>query len=352
MQLFGGAAHGDFINADANFCTFDVSLLTMFRAATGEAWNGLMHDLMQQPPDHVSLGLGAVPFFVSYVLVSTFIVLKMMIAIILENFIIALKNDGRSLQLEHADAFVEAWAEFDPQATGRLHVRHLVDVMRRLPPPLGLDPSHYKNRMVLPSHIARYVFQMDLHTHRTNGGPPEVYFKELLACLVKDSYHDDDKDDQPQAHGLHLSLQAQHLEGKASRAWGDVLPPADSKLGKQLHDLLSELNIYREDAPSEEGFLGESIAATIIISAWTSKLRNRLVERRERGEAPGQRLRVRRQLPSASGSTPGSSALSIRDVASQAHAQATSKAAGEAAASAGGAAQRTSAPTSLAHHLL
>ena len=47
----------------------------------GEAWNGLMHDLMQQPADRVSLGWAAVPFFVSYVLVSTFIVLKMMIAI-------------------------------------------------------------------------------------------------------------------------------------------------------------------------------------------------------------------------------------------------------------------------------
>ena len=32
---------------------------------------------------------------------------------------------------------------------------------------------------------------MDLHTHRVRGGPPEVYFKELLACLVKDAYRDE-----------------------------------------------------------------------------------------------------------------------------------------------------------------
>ena len=60
---------------------------------------------------------------------------------------------------------------YDPDATGHLHVKHLADVIRLLPPPLGLDPSNYRNRMILSSHIARYVYQVPqsddpLITHR------------------------------------------------------------------------------------------------------------------------------------------------------------------------------------------
>ena len=72
MQIFGGLPHGEYINSDANFCTFAYALLTMFRCATGEEWNGIMHEAMAS-----SVGPWvAVPYFVSYVLLSTYIVLK------------------------------------------------------------------------------------------------------------------------------------------------------------------------------------------------------------------------------------------------------------------------------------
>ena len=45
MQLFGHIKFGDYLNEDANFCTFGTAFLTMFRCATGESWNGIMHDL-------------------------------------------------------------------------------------------------------------------------------------------------------------------------------------------------------------------------------------------------------------------------------------------------------------------
>ena len=83
-QLFASVRHGEFINEDANFCTFSVAFITMFRCATGEDWNGLMHDAMPDAPQarYCSEEAGdcgswiAVPFFVSYVVLATFIVLK------------------------------------------------------------------------------------------------------------------------------------------------------------------------------------------------------------------------------------------------------------------------------------
>ena len=71
-QLFGDVAHGDFLDDDANFCSFDSSFMTMFRSATGESWNGIMHDVMVTDGDGCSEAEGncgsyvAIPFFVSY----------------------------------------------------------------------------------------------------------------------------------------------------------------------------------------------------------------------------------------------------------------------------------------------
>lgn len=44
MDLFGDIHEGNFINGDANFSTFYISITTLFRCATGEDWNGVMHD--------------------------------------------------------------------------------------------------------------------------------------------------------------------------------------------------------------------------------------------------------------------------------------------------------------------
>lgn len=46
MDLFGELESGEdgFINKDANFRTFYVGIMVLGRAATGESWNGIMHD--------------------------------------------------------------------------------------------------------------------------------------------------------------------------------------------------------------------------------------------------------------------------------------------------------------------
>jgi len=281
MQLFGDTPRGEFLNDDANFCHFGVALFTMFRSATGEGWNGIMHDIVTQSGAG-DLRWTAIPFFVTYVLLSTFIVLKMMIAIILENFVIALKADSNSLQFEHAEYFLEAWAEHDPEGTGRMHVKHLASVIRALPPPLGLDPANYKNRMILPSHIARYVYQMDLRSHRIGSGQPVVLFRELLACLAKDSFREDGSVEE-----------FKPVKAKLSKSWGDVLPPAKSKLGMKLYELLEELDIYRKgEQVDQEGYGGESIAATIIVTSWTERLRDRIAQRNLERETSQRRSQI------------------------------------------------------------
>ena len=111
MHVFANIRRGAFLNDHANFDSFGASLETMFRATTGESYNGIMHDLMVQPPycnpaspygeDEAAGGNGTAThseggncgapaiapiFFTSYILVVQFVMLNLLIAIILDQF--------------------------------------------------------------------------------------------------------------------------------------------------------------------------------------------------------------------------------------------------------------------------
>ena len=97
MHLF---RHVHWADEHADFCTFGGAFLTMFRCATGEGWNSLMHQAMvpSERCSEASLARGdcgswlAIPFFVGYVVLTSFVVLKMIVALIIENFVLSLKQ--------------------------------------------------------------------------------------------------------------------------------------------------------------------------------------------------------------------------------------------------------------------
>ena len=87
MQLFGRVAPGEVLGADdASFCDFGAALLTMFRCATGEDWNLLMHDAAVRPSSGRCTEAGgdcgspwvALPFFISFEILSAYVVLKLL----------------------------------------------------------------------------------------------------------------------------------------------------------------------------------------------------------------------------------------------------------------------------------
>lgn len=80
MDLFGDVENANFISDDANFRSFYKALMLLFRAATGENWNGLMHDCFD------SEGLGAVIYWIVFEVVTHYIFLNVFIAVIYENF--------------------------------------------------------------------------------------------------------------------------------------------------------------------------------------------------------------------------------------------------------------------------
>ncbi len=150
MQLFGHIKFGDYLNEDANFCTFGIAFLTMFRCATGESWNGIMHDCMVTPATHPdAIGCNpdgsdcgspiAVPFFLSYTVLASFVVLNMMIAVVLENFSLSRAANDYRLSPEGAEAFTVAWANYDPYAQGFIDIKKVPALLKELPEPLCVN---------------------------------------------------------------------------------------------------------------------------------------------------------------------------------------------------------------------
>ena len=121
MDLFGQVSirvhtqqvpYGEFINEDANFHSFYQSILALIRASTGESWNGMMHDCMDEQ------GIIAVFFWIVFVLLTFFIFMNIFVAVIYENFQAITSGDSNSevLSLKRRDIknFLNTWSLFDP----------------------------------------------------------------------------------------------------------------------------------------------------------------------------------------------------------------------------------------------
>ena len=123
MQLFGGTPHADFVTVHANFDNVGLAMLTLFRMSTGESWNGIMHDIMENGTDATSRKL-AIPYFISFVVVGSFLILNLFVAVIMENFDDvademdeATKKKAIPLSLDDLQDFSRGWdkyAEHDP----------------------------------------------------------------------------------------------------------------------------------------------------------------------------------------------------------------------------------------------
>ncbi|TRY59910.1 hypothetical protein DNTS_010052, partial [Danionella cerebrum] len=133
MQVFGNIQLNDesHINQHNNFKTFFGALMLLFRSATGESWQEIMLSCLGgkeceadpsisaplTSPDHES-GCGtdfAYFYFVSFIFFSSFLMLNLFVAVIMDNFEY-LTRDSSILGPHHLDEFVRIWGEYDRAA--------------------------------------------------------------------------------------------------------------------------------------------------------------------------------------------------------------------------------------------
>ncbi|KAJ8734234.1 hypothetical protein PYW07_014785 [Mythimna separata] len=147
MQVFGNielTPESD-MNRHNNFRSFIQALMLLFRCATGESWPNIM--LACRKPAKCDIAAGkssneecgstlAYAYFVSFIFFCSFLMLNLFVAVIMDNFDY-LTRDSSILGAHHLDEFVRIWAEYDPNATGKIHYTEMYDMLKNMDPPLG-----------------------------------------------------------------------------------------------------------------------------------------------------------------------------------------------------------------------
>ncbi|CAH6787731.1 voltage-dependent L-type calcium channel subunit alpha-1S [Phodopus roborovskii] len=149
MQMFGKIAmvDGTQINRNNNFQTFPQAVLLLFRCATGEAWQEILlacsygklcdSESDYAPGEEYTCGTNfAYYYFISFYMLCAFLIINLFVAVIMDNFDY-LTRDWSILGPHHLDEFKAIWAEYDPEAKGRIKHLDVVTLLRRIQPPLG-----------------------------------------------------------------------------------------------------------------------------------------------------------------------------------------------------------------------
>uniref|UniRef100_A0A3B3T7U0 Voltage-dependent L-type calcium channel subunit alpha n=1 Tax=Paramormyrops kingsleyae TaxID=1676925 RepID=A0A3B3T7U0_9TELE len=149
MQFFGKIAlvDGTEIYRNSNFQTFPQAILLLFRVTTGERWQEVMMACMSGkqcdaksdplPGEEYNCGTNfAVFYFLTFYMLCSFLIINLFVAVIMDNFDY-LTRDWSILGPHHLDEFKKIWAEYDPEATGRIKHLDVVTLLRRIQPPLG-----------------------------------------------------------------------------------------------------------------------------------------------------------------------------------------------------------------------
>ena len=138
-NVYHDIPHGDFLTRYCNFDTFGYSMLTLFRCLTGEDWNKIMLEIVDgnNKPS-------AYAFFSSFMILGSFMMLNLCVAVILEAFAEFMDADSDSERQRtdlrnQASAFKDAWLKEDPESTMFIPTHRIVALLYDLPPPMGLS---------------------------------------------------------------------------------------------------------------------------------------------------------------------------------------------------------------------
>lgn len=134
-----------------NFQTFISSMLCLFQITTTAGWDSLLSPMLKSnnscdpKTESCHLSTIAIIYFVTYIIISSLIVVNMYIAVILENFNVATEESEDPLGEDDFEMFYEVWEKFDPEATQFINYSALSDFADALPEPLRVaKPNKYQ----------------------------------------------------------------------------------------------------------------------------------------------------------------------------------------------------------------
>ncbi|KAG7377893.1 hypothetical protein PHYPSEUDO_010875 [Phytophthora pseudosyringae] len=152
VQVFSLTRWATGLNANLNLTTFPSAYAAFVKFAAGEDWYATYLASSVAPPQCVLWGrsssdcgsptISALFYNIFYVLV-VLILQNLYASTMVDTYVLmsARADDKEQLlgfQAEHLQRFQTIWSEFDTDALGLLHRKHLLALLKKLEPPLGL----------------------------------------------------------------------------------------------------------------------------------------------------------------------------------------------------------------------
>ncbi|KAI5726489.1 hypothetical protein M8J76_003596 [Diaphorina citri] len=253
MQVFGNIALDPetAITRHNNFRSFVQGLMLLFRCATGEAWPNIMLGCVkgrkcdplaaQNKTTTNDCGSNlAYSYFVSFIFFCSFLMLNLFVAVIMDNFDY-LTRDSSILGAHHLDEFVRIWAEYDPNATGKIHYKEAVEMLRNIEPPLGFG-SKCPDRLA-----AKKLIRMNMPLDEDQS----VQFTTTMFALIREN--------------LSIKMRCADEMDQADEELRDTIRsiwPIESK--KMLNLLLPN----KSELPKPALTVGKIYAGMLILDGW------------------------------------------------------------------------------------
>lgn len=235
VRLFGKLAYGPALNTHTNFKTFENSLGVLLRSLTGEGWQEIMYDCMNQHDcdSSVDCAIGtccgnsfAPIYFVSFVTFTSFIIVNLLIAVVLDNYSWSQKNsENQEVTPSDVKSFRRVWKKFDPDLTGFINPVDIRGVILSTPPPLGMKGKRISDlgmlNFVRSLHLpdgARYIHYTELLqsvTARAMGVNTEYLPREIRLEL------EEEREAAKRASLHRVRARVRHRVKKASRQHSD-----------------------------------------------------------------------------------------------------------------------------------
>ncbi|XP_053671842.1 voltage-dependent calcium channel type A subunit alpha-1 isoform X2 [Anopheles nili] len=250
MQVFGNIELDpeSSITRHNNFRSFVQGLMLLFRCATGESWPNIMLaclkgrpcDPRANKPNETCGSTLAYAYFVSFIFFCSFLMLNLFVAVIMDNFDY-LTRDSSILGAHHLDEFVRIWAEYDPNATGKIHYTEMYDMLKNMDPPLGFG-NKCPNRLAYKKLI-RMNMPLDAEG--------KVAFTTTLFALIREN--------------LNIKMRTAEEMDQADMELRHTISHIWPLQAKKMLDLLVPLN---EELNSGKLTVGKIYAGLLILESW------------------------------------------------------------------------------------
>lgn len=171
VYLFNSVKSGNIIDEYNNFNNFGMAIITLLRASTGEDWPTIMYDCMVT--EHATTTI----YFLSFTLITNFIMLNMFIMVILQQWEILANNPQNVVHIFNKDCnyFKAVWMKHSCNYKGiKTEFNTLNQIMFDLGPDLGASLNEDQSK------VQKLVYSLRLPMK--DGC---IFYNDLLFALLK-----------------------------------------------------------------------------------------------------------------------------------------------------------------------